>query len=88
VLLHEGSSDGASADDAADVDVAWLEQPLDDEFALIRQHHADAGPGWLRASPDTLPAPLDAMTLGEFEPDLWIPGSHPAVRCGLSTWAK
>ena len=28
------------------------------EFSPIRQHRAD--PGWLTASPDTLPAPLDA----------------------------
>jgi len=39
-------------------------------------------PGWLTASPDALPAQLDAMSLGEFEPDLWIPASHPAARRG------
>lgn len=68
-----------SATTAADVDLAWMEIPLDAEFSPIRQHQADVGLGWLTASPDTLPAPLDAMTLGEFEPDLWIPASHPAA---------
>jgi hypothetical protein len=68
-----------SAADEADVDVIWMETPLDGEFSLIRQRQADAGLGWLTASPEALPAPLDAMTLGEFQPDLWIPGSHPAA---------
>jgi len=67
---------------AAGVDVVWMETPLDAEFSLIRQHQADAGLGWLTSSLDALPAPLDAMSLGEFEPDLWIPGSHPAARRG------
>jgi len=71
-----------SAADATDVDLVWMETPLDAEFSLIRQHQADAGLGLLTASPDTLPAPLDAMTLGEFEPDLWIPAAHPAARRG------
>jgi DNA-binding transcriptional LysR family regulator len=69
-----------SAAAGADVDVVWLETPLDAEFSPVRQHRADAGLGWLTASPDTLPAPLDAMSLGQFEPDLWIPRSHPAAR--------
>jgi len=69
-----------SAADAADVDVIWMETPLDGDFSLIRQRQADAGLGWLTASPEALPAPLDAMTLGEFQPDLWIPSSHPAAR--------
>ena len=68
-----------SAAAAADVDVVWMDTPLDAEFSPVREHRADAGLGWLTTSPDTLPAPLDAMTLGEFEPDLWIPASHPAV---------
>src|SRR5690349_10581197 len=71
-----------SAADATDVDLVWMDTPLDAGFSLIRQHRADAGLGWLTASPDTLPAPLDAMTLGQFEPDLWIPASHPAARRG------
>jgi len=67
---------------AADVDVDWMDTPLDAEFSPVRRRQADAGLGWLTASPDALPAPLDAMSLGEFEPDLWIPASHPAARRG------
>jgi DNA-binding transcriptional LysR family regulator len=77
-----------SAAAGAGVDVVWLETPLDAEFSPVRQHRADAGLGWLTASPDTLPAPLDAMTLGQFEPDLWIPASHPAARRGTITLAE
>ena len=72
-----------SAADSAGVAVTWTDTPLDAEFSPIREHRADAGLGWLTASPDTLPAPLDAMTLGQFEPDLWIPASHPAARRGV-----
>jgi DNA-binding transcriptional LysR family regulator len=68
--------------EAADVDVTWLERPLDAEFSLIRQRQADAGLGWLTTSPGALPAPLDAMSLGEFEPEVWIPGTLPAARRG------
>jgi DNA-binding transcriptional LysR family regulator len=67
---------------AADVDVTWLERPLDAEFSLIRQRQADVGLGWLTTGPEVLPATLDAMTLGEFEPELWILGTHPAARRG------
>jgi DNA-binding transcriptional LysR family regulator len=70
----------ASAD--ADMDVAWLETALDTEFSLIHTRRADAGLGWLTTSPDAVPAPLEVMILGEFEPDLWIPASHPAARRG------
>jgi len=72
-----------SAADSADVAVTWMDTPLDAEFSPIREHVADAGLGWLTASPDTLPAPLDAMTLGQFEPEVWIPRSHPAARRGV-----
>jgi DNA-binding transcriptional LysR family regulator len=72
-----------SAADPAGVDITWLETALDAEFSLIRQRHADAGLGWLTASPDALPTPLEAMSLGEFEPDVWIPSSHPAARRGV-----
>jgi len=65
-----------------------METPLDAGFSLIRQHQADAGLGWLTAGPDALPAPLDAMTLGEFEPDLWIPASHPAAGRGTISLAE
>ncbi len=71
-----------SAAAGAAVNVVWLETPLDAEFSPVRQHRADAGLGWLTASPDALPAPLHAMSLGQFEPDLWIPGSHPAAHRG------
>jgi DNA-binding transcriptional LysR family regulator len=71
-----------SAAAAADVDVAWMETALDTEFSLIRTRRADAGLGWLTTSPDAVPAPLEVMILGEFEPDLWIPASHPAGRRG------
>ena len=57
-----------SAAAAADVDVLWMETSLDAEFSLIRQHRADAGLGWLTTSPDALAAPLDVLSLGEFEP--------------------
>jgi DNA-binding transcriptional LysR family regulator len=77
-----------SATTAADVDLAWIETPLDAEFSPIRQHHADAGLGWLTAGPGALPAPLDAMTLGEFEPDLWIPAAHPAAGRGTISLAE
>ena len=69
-----------SAADAGEVAVAWLETALDAEFSPIRQRQADAGLGWLTASPDALPAPLEAMSLGAFEPDVWIPSSRPAAR--------
>ena len=65
---------------AARVAVSWLETELDGQFAPVRHRRADAGPGWLAASPDTLPAPLEAMSLGEFEPDAWIPSDHPDAR--------
>lgn len=65
---------------AAHVDVMWTEAPLDASFSLIRQRRADAGLGWLAIGPETLPPPLDAMSLGEFEPDVWIPDAHPAAR--------
>jgi DNA-binding transcriptional LysR family regulator len=67
---------------AADVDLDWMEAPLDAEFSLIQQHRADACLGWLTARPEALPAPLDAMSLGEFEPDVWIQSAHPAARRG------
>src|SRR5689334_17371045 len=72
-----------SAADAGQVAIAWLETALDAEFSPIRQRRADAGLGWLTASPDTLPAPLEAMSLGQFEPEAWIPPSHPAAGRGV-----
>ena len=76
----------ASAAAAAGVDVSHLagDAAGRQEFSPGRaQHRADAGLGWLTASPDTLPAPMDAMTLGQFEPEVWIPSSHPAARSGV-----
>jgi DNA-binding transcriptional LysR family regulator len=82
-LAVETASALRSAAAAADVDVIWMETPLDAEFSLIRQRQADAGLGWLTAGPEALPAPLDAMSLGEFEPHAWIPATHPAARGGM-----
>jgi DNA-binding transcriptional LysR family regulator len=73
---------------AADVDLDWMEAPFDAEFSLIRQRRADAGLGWLTASPATLAAPLDIMSLGEFEPDVWIPSPHPAAHRGTISLAE
>jgi DNA-binding transcriptional LysR family regulator len=67
---------------AADVDVAWRETTLDAEFSLLRTRRADAGLGWLTDGPQVLPAPLEAMTLGDFEPDVWIPSWHAAAQRG------
>jgi len=67
---------------AAEVDVAWLETALDPEFSLIGSRRADAGLGWLTAAPEALPAPLEAMVLEEFEPEVWVRSSHAAVHRG------
>src|SRR6266571_4484015 len=74
-----------SAADSAQVAITWMDTALDAEFSPIRQHRADAGLGWLTASPDTLPAPLDAMSLGQFEPEVWIPRSHPVALAFAAT---
>jgi DNA-binding transcriptional LysR family regulator len=60
---------------AAGADVTWMETPLDAEFSLIRQRRADAGLGWLTPALDVLPDPLEVMSLGEFEPEVWVPSS-------------
>jgi hypothetical protein len=49
---------------------------------LIHQHRADAGLGWLRAARETIPASLEVMGVGEFEPAAWIASSHPAASGG------
>jgi DNA-binding transcriptional LysR family regulator len=67
---------------AAEVDVAWLETQLDEEFSLISTRRADAGLGWLTTGPDALPAVLEAMVLGEFEPQVWGASTHTAARRG------
>jgi DNA-binding transcriptional LysR family regulator len=68
---------------AAGVAITWLDTALDAEFSPIRQRRADAGLGWLTASPGALPAPLEAITQGQFEPEVWIPSSHPAAGRGV-----
>ena len=60
---------------AAGADITWLETPLDADFTVIRQRRADAGLGWLASADGTLPDPLDVMSLGEYEPEVWIPSS-------------
>ena len=62
--------------------MTWLETALDTEFSLIRTRRADAGLGWLTTSPDAVPAPLEVMILGEFEPDVWVPSTHAAAHRG------
>jgi DNA-binding transcriptional LysR family regulator len=82
-LAVKAASRLRSAADSAGVAITWMDTPLDAEFSPIREHRADAGLGWLTASPDTLAAPLDAITLGQFEPEVWIPRAHPAARHGV-----
>jgi DNA-binding transcriptional LysR family regulator len=59
----------------AGAEIGWLEAPLDAEFTLIRQRRADAGLGWLTPSREALPNPIEIMTLGEFEPEIWVPAA-------------
>jgi DNA-binding transcriptional LysR family regulator len=75
LLAVTTSSRLRSVASAADAEVAWLEAPLDDEFTLIRQRRADAGLGWLTSSREALADPIEVMTLGEFEPEVWIPAA-------------
>src|SRR5215469_424377 len=72
-----------SAAEAAQAAITWLETPLDGEFTPIAQRRADAGLGWLTTGPDALPAPLEAISLGQFEPEVWVPSAHPAARSGV-----
>ena len=57
----------------AGVDVTWLETPEEAGFSLISQRRADAALGWIRSDRAVLPDPLDFMSLGEFEPEVWVP---------------
>jgi DNA-binding transcriptional LysR family regulator len=68
---------------AADVEVVWLEMALDAEFSPVAQRRADAGLGWLTAAGAGLPSGLDAMYLGDFEPDVWVPSAHRAASRGV-----
>ena len=73
---------------AEDVELVWIETPLDAEFSLIQQRRADAGLGWMTDSPEALPSPLDVMAIAEFEPDVWIPAAHVAARHGAISLAE
>jgi len=64
---------------AAGVDLAWIETALDPEFSLISTRRADAGLGWLTARRQNVPAALEVMTVGEFEPEVWVPAAHSAA---------
>jgi len=68
---------------AADVGITWMETALNAEFSPILQHRADAGLGWTDPARADLPAPLDAMHLGEFAPDVWVWATHPAASRGV-----
>jgi DNA-binding transcriptional LysR family regulator len=61
---------------AANVALTWLEMALDADFSLIGTRRADAGLAWLTAQ--TVPAGFEAMAVGEFEPEVWVPSAHPA----------
>ena len=69
--------------ETAGVDVTWMETPLDAEFSPVRLRRADAGLGWLTAAGQNLPDPLEVMSLGEFEPEVWLPPTHPAAPRGV-----
>ena len=66
----------------ADVALTWLEVALDAEFSLLSTRQADAGLGWLTAGPPTVPAGLEVLTVGRFEPEVWVPEAHAAARRG------
>jgi hypothetical protein len=61
---------------------------FDTQFTFIGQRRADAGLGWLAPAGQVLPAALDAMSLGDFEPEVWISPSHPAARWEVITLAE
>ena len=82
-LAVEAAAALRSAAAAADVEITWLENPLDAEFSLIMHGRADAGVGWLTGPPEALPEALEVMSLGDFQPDVWIPPAHPAARRGV-----
>jgi DNA-binding transcriptional LysR family regulator len=79
-LAVQAASALRSAAAAADVEITWLEAALDTGFSLIRQRRADAGVGWLTDPREALPEPLEVMSLGNFEPAVWVPSAHPAAR--------
>jgi hypothetical protein len=65
---------------AAGIDVTWLEGSLEAGFTQVRLRQADSALGWLTADPALLPDSLDAMALGEFEPEVWLPAAVVAGR--------
>jgi DNA-binding transcriptional LysR family regulator len=71
-----------AAAEATDVDLAWLETALDPQFSLISMRRADVGLGWLTARQQAVPGALEVMTVGEFEPEVWVPSTHAAARRG------
>ncbi len=72
---------------AAGVDVAWIEAPLDGEFSPVLRRRVDAGLGWLAAAGEDVPAALEVMSLGEFEPDVWLPPGIAGRVIGLGELA-
>jgi DNA-binding transcriptional LysR family regulator len=68
---------------AAGVDITWLEGPLDARISVIRRRQADAALGWVMPDPAVMSGPLDVMTLGEFEPEVWIPARAGAGKRGV-----
>ena len=72
---------------AAGVEVAWIEAPLDGEFSPVLRRRVDAGLGWLAAAGEDGPAALEVMTLGEFEPDVWLPPGVAGRVTGLGELA-
>jgi DNA-binding transcriptional LysR family regulator len=87
VLPEEFTGDTAarlqSVAAAAGVDITWLEEPLDAQFSVICRRHADAALGWVMSDPAALAGSLDVMTLGEFEPEVWIPARARAGKWGV-----
>jgi DNA-binding transcriptional LysR family regulator len=71
-----------AATGAEDVDLAWLEMPVDPDFSLITMRRADVALGWLTATRRTAPAALEVMVMGEFEPEVWVPLAHASARRG------
>lgn len=89
-LAIEIASRLRSLADAAGSDVTWMETPLDVEFSLIGNRHADAGLGWLTSDKDALSEYLEVMRLGEFQPEVWLPstGSDRREVVGLDDLAR
>jgi len=80
-LAIEAASQLRSAAVAADADVTWIEKPMDADFSLIRQRRADAGLGWLTsAGAEPTDHQLEVMSVGEFEPEAWLPVTTVADR--------